>query len=644
MKRFILFGMLLFGCQMASAQQDLYTWQLRGYTGLARYVNDANSSTDYFKTDDNLLYRVELSRHIGNSVALSLGYTVGDVWGSDPQGNAFTTGVHLSALRAYFYTDNGWLLPSMALVSPYVFGGYGFSILKTSHQDIEEESRYVPAIPFGVGLKFRIAERWQAALQAEWVYHTERHLPEAALEQHNRYDAYLHTGITVGYSFGFRKSTFKAPQFYVGDSDLLRPVAERSQPRQNMLEAILKLEPKEAQVNSLPDATVLPEPVVTKVPVDTALVNSSPVEVDTSTQAQPLPREVVSAEPNQAADTATTTLQTISSARSMIRLDSIMTQGELRPLPTAQRNVVVLVDTLVQVQGPGTPEETQKATRQERPAARTQERELTSEKAETKQQQVRAAPERERTRTGQRPAPARREPARAQQAAPARKTEAGRVAAQTVAVPSQTILVPVPAMQADTAQLRKEQFRQALIEAEIRRLQSKVDSLQALKVSDTIRIARDSSLTQNLQQQVLRTDSLVQRLNQYEQEVARLKQAKARPATPPTAPAPTYTGATVFFPFNAHRVPTGSLQDLKQVLSTLQENPHLQVKLTGYASRSGSAAYNMALSRKRVEALEKLLTDQGIAKERVQTAYRGDEASSQKDSPLDRKVEIEIFE
>ncbi|MFD2512243.1 OmpA family protein [Pontibacter locisalis] len=598
MKGFILLGMLLFGYQVASAQQDLYKWRLSGHTGIARYVNDANSSTDYFKTDGNLLYGVELSRNLGNSFGLSLGYTFGDILGYDQQGRTFTTAVHRSLVRGYFYTDNGWLLNSSALVSPYIFGGYGVSILETSHEDLQEESRYVPTIPFGVGMKFRISERWQAALQAEWVYHTERHLPEAALEQNNRHDSYLHTGITIGYSFGFRKSTFKAPQFYVGDSDLTRPVAEPSQPRQNILETILKLESKEVQISSAAGVSYLQVPDIKKTRVDTALVIDSPVQVDSSAKPQTSILKVEAVELVQASDTATKALQTISSARSVIRFDSVLKKGELRPLPTEQQKVVVIVDTLVQVQSTAIP--------------------------------------------------AQKGAIKTQKAASAGKTKKTQVPVKKISEPSEILVVPVPVTKADAPQLREEQLRQATVDAEIRQLQSRLDSLRALSQPDTVRIVRevavDSSLMQNLQLQVTRTDSLLQRLNQYEQEIALLKKAKAIPDTLAAAPPPKFTGATVFFPINAHRITTVSLKDLKQVLSILQENPDLQVKLTGYASQSGNVAYNMALSRKRVKALENFLTDQGIAGDRIKTIYKGNEEASKKENPLDRKVEIEIIE
>lgn len=158
----------------------------------------------------------------------------------------------------------------------------------------------------------------------------------------------------------------------------------------------------------------------------------------------------------------------------------------------------------------------------------------------------------------------------------------------------------------------------------------------------------DTSLVQYLQQQATLNDSMLLRLNQYEQELALSHSSNGAPVSAPAELAPEvarndYT-TMVFYPINAYRVPAGSLRDLNQVLQTLQQNPGLHVRLTGYTSQSGNPSYNKALSRRRVEALADLLTLQGIAKERISMQYMGDEKASQQENPLDRKVELEIHQ
>ncbi|WP_161891149.1 OmpA family protein [Pontibacter russatus] len=185
--------------------------------------------------------------------------------------------------------------------------------------------------------------------------------------------------------------------------------------------------------------------------------------------------------------------------------------------------------------------------------------------------------------------------------------------------------------------------------AENRRLQGRIDSLQAAPpTGDTLRAGAaavvDTSMVRYLQQQAALNDSMLLRLTQYEQELALSNSSNAAPISAPAEVARKGYTTTVFYPINAHRVPTESLRDLNQVLQTLQQNPGLRVRLTGYTSQSGNPSYNKALSRRRVEALADLLTLQGIAKERISMQYLGDEKASQQENPLDRKVDLDIHE
>jgi outer membrane protein OmpA-like peptidoglycan-associated protein len=620
MKNLIMICLLLLSCEAASAQHDLYKWQLSGYTGTANYINEDNSSSDYFKVNNNLLHRLELTRSIGNSLGLSVGYSLGEVRGRDLQRNPFTTDVHMSALRAYLYTDNGWIFNVSARLSPYFFGGYGLSVLETTMGAATEKSRYVSAIPFGIGLKFRLAERWQLALQTEAVYLADPHLKGAALEQNDYNSTYMHTGFTLGYSFGFRKSSFKAPRFYSNNVALLQSVEGQNQPRQNVLEAMLKLEPMEVQLINTEDTVnlaTLQEITQRAVyaPGDTLNTRSTVVEADSSTQAQIGRHRLVPAEPTQAQDT-TSSIQTISSAGTRIRRDSVVVRNDVREVqaaPAVVQQSAVSTDTVRQ-----------------QPAVAAQQR--------VQKQQTITAPG--------------AAPVKTEHRAPARTLETTRVKERNVYVPTNTKPAPAQRTGVDTARLREERQRLAFVNAENRRLQGRIDSLQAAPAGDTLRTGTaavaDTSMLRYLQQQAALNDSMLQRLNQYEQELALSNSPSAAPASAPAELAPevapeSYT-TTVFYPINAYRVPTGSLRDLNQVLQPLQENPGLHVKLTGYASQSGNPSYNKALSRRRVESLADFLTLQGIAKERVSMQHMGDEKASQQENPLDRKVDIEVYE
>jgi len=631
MKRFITICLLLLSCQYASAQHDLYKWQLSGYTGIANYINEENSSADYFKTNHNLLYRLDLTRHIGNSLGLSVSYSFGEVRGRDQLRTPFTTDVRMSAVRAYFYTDNGWMFHTSALISPYFFGGYGLTMLETTTGAVTEESRYVPAIPFGMGLKFRLGERWQLSLQTEAVYLTDSHLQGPALEQNDFNNAYLHTGLTLGYSFGFKKSTFKAPRFYANNVALLQTVEGQNQPRQNYLELMLKLPPKPVQLPDPQDSAnvaTLPEiaqrPVYS--PADTLSIRRVTIDGDSSSVApQVVAPQVVPAGPVQNQDTAT-------AARPSVATSSAGTGTAQDTLGVPNEATTAQPDTAVQI-NEARPDSLALQQPVAAPAQRVQPQQTTTQpESVTAAQQ--AAPVRTKVIT--------------QERAPTTT----RVRERVVYVPANTRPATVQNREAAAVQLREERLRLTAVNADNRRLQRSIDSLQAVPPTvDTLRTAAavDTSLVQYLQQQATLNDSMLQRLNQYEQELTLLRAASAAPVAVPVVAvpaevAPASNAVTVFYPINAHRVPTESLGDLNQTLKVLQENPDLHVRLTGYASQSGNAVYNLALSRKRVASLVNFLTVQGIAKERISIQYMGDEKASAKENPLDRKVEVELID
>ena len=248
MKQFSITLLLLFGWLGAAAQHDLYNWQLKGYTGIANYYNTGKSTGDYFDASDNLLYRLEIGRSLGHTFGLAASASYGNVRGLGQAGSAFTTQARMVALRLYFYTDNGWMFNTSAAVSPFFFGGYGLSTLQTTYNGASDETKYMRVVPFGLGLKFRLAEKWQLDLHTEAVYNTKSHLAPIAMEQNKYNNTFLHTGLSLAYSFGFKKSTFKAPRLYVGTLDPLSSPGPVNPPNRSMLDFVLELTPRRVQL------------------------------------------------------------------------------------------------------------------------------------------------------------------------------------------------------------------------------------------------------------------------------------------------------------------------------------------------------------------------------------------------------------
>ena len=63
---------------------------------------------------------------------------------------------------------------------------------------------------------------------------------------------------------------------------------------------------------------------------------------------------------------------------------------------------------------------------------------------------------------------------------------------------------------------------------------------------------------------------------------------------------------------------------VKAIARVLKDNPDVKILAVGFADYTGSDAYNMKLSEKRVNEVKRLLTKRyGIAEDRIQTEYKG---------------------
>ncbi|AWB67144.1 hypothetical protein C2869_12175 [Saccharobesus litoralis] len=84
-----------------------------------------------------------------------------------------------------------------------------------------------------------------------------------------------------------------------------------------------------------------------------------------------------------------------------------------------------------------------------------------------------------------------------------------------------------------------------------------------------------------------------------------------------------------------------------QIASLVKQNPDLQVKLSGYADRTGDAAVNLDLSKKRVAAVKQLLVELGVNQANISTQAYGEssplfEKQTYQNDFFDRRVEIKL--
>ena len=97
----------------------------------------------------------------------------------------------------------------------------------------------------------------------------------------------------------------------------------------------------------------------------------------------------------------------------------------------------------------------------------------------------------------------------------------------------------------------------------------------------------------------------------------------------------------IYFANNAYTPLSLDKQAIEQIVAMLRDNPELSILLEGYASNVGSSEYNNHLSMRRSESVAHLLQKQGIALQRILTAFRGIDNSVDKEKA--RRVDISVI-
>ncbi|MEP6765739.1 MAG: peptidoglycan-associated lipoprotein Pal [Gemmatimonadaceae bacterium] len=110
-----------------------------------------------------------------------------------------------------------------------------------------------------------------------------------------------------------------------------------------------------------------------------------------------------------------------------------------------------------------------------------------------------------------------------------------------------------------------------------------------------------------------------------------------RTETPlPPAPAPTNTGMdvatmrrlmleTVYFEYDSDVIRADAQSSLEKRVPLLSANPQVKLRVAGNCDDRGTDEYNIALGRRRAEAVKKFLTDRGIDGSRIETISFGRE-------------------
>lgn len=80
----------------------------------------------------------------------------------------------------------------------------------------------------------------------------------------------------------------------------------------------------------------------------------------------------------------------------------------------------------------------------------------------------------------------------------------------------------------------------------------------------------------------------------------------------------------ILFSNDSSEIQPAFLAQIREMASFLESYPSTSIELQGYASKVGSADYNLALSERRAKAVEASLLENGVASDRVRIVGFGD--------------------
>ncbi|MAX55150.1 MAG: peptidoglycan-associated lipoprotein [Alcanivoracaceae bacterium] len=110
-----------------------------------------------------------------------------------------------------------------------------------------------------------------------------------------------------------------------------------------------------------------------------------------------------------------------------------------------------------------------------------------------------------------------------------------------------------------------------------------------------------------------------------------------------------YDGTTdtrvIYFAFDSNTVPAAAFETLRAHATYLKNNSNAKVRLEGHADERGTREYNVALSERRSQAVEKFLRVQGVSSSQIEVVSYGEEkpaasGHSEMDWAKNRRVEI----
>jgi len=111
------------------------------------------------------------------------------------------------------------------------------------------------------------------------------------------------------------------------------------------------------------------------------------------------------------------------------------------------------------------------------------------------------------------------------------------------------------------------------------------------------------------------------------------------------------TGAlyTIHFGYDSYSIGPSFLETVKKNAQWMKSNPDVSIILEGHADERGGNEYNLALSQRRVQSIERFLSDFGVDKRNLTLLSYGEEKPANNEHneaawKENRRVEVKILE
>lgn len=116
----------------------------------------------------------------------------------------------------------------------------------------------------------------------------------------------------------------------------------------------------------------------------------------------------------------------------------------------------------------------------------------------------------------------------------------------------------------------------------------------------------------------------------------------------PVASGEEFIFENVFFEFDEYSLKNESISSLKRLAKFLNENPNVNILVTGHTDNVGSAAYNKNLSLQRAKSVQEYLIAHGLHQGRVLVEGKGDSEpmvpnNSSENQALNRRITIKLL-